>query len=88
MNPNSFLHHIPSTDTQETIARARGAYDALYKAILELPPNRERSLAITNLEQSAMWLIKGLVINDPESKVVPLPPEESYKETTQSKLAS
>jgi hypothetical protein len=33
------------------------------------PASRERSIALTELEGSAMWAIKSVVCNDPESEV-------------------
>ena len=33
------------------------------------PVSRERACEVTNLETAAMWVIKALVINDPNSKV-------------------
>ena len=41
----------------------RDLYEALYKEIETLPANRGRSIAMTELEQSAMWLNKGITNN-------------------------
>jgi len=42
----------------------------LDELIIELCPNsRQRSLAITSNEQTAMWAIKSVIFNDPESIV-------------------
>ena len=55
------------------IQEVREAYTTLHKFLLTLPPSRQNSIAITELETSAMWAIKGLVLNDPLSTQ----PEES-----------
>lgn len=45
----------------DKIAEARVEYQVLYTFIIgKIPESRERSLAITKLEESAMWLNKGL----------------------------
>ena len=62
MNP--FGYFKPSEEMLPLIQSMRDAYAALHRAILELPSSRERAIAITELETSAMWAIKGLVIND------------------------
>jgi hypothetical protein len=35
--------------------------------LMEAPESRERSVAFTKLEELAMWAIKSVVVNDPES---------------------
>lgn len=61
---NPFGYFKPSEDMLPVIQEMRVAYDTLYRKILTLPNSRERSVAITELETSSMWCIKGLVIND------------------------
>lgn len=46
------------------IQEVRNGYSALHNFLLTLPASRQRSVAITELETSAMWAIKGLVLND------------------------
>lgn len=70
---NPFGYFKPHEDALPVIQEVRVAYKALYDHIMTLPPSRERSVAITELETSAMWAIKGLVLNDPQSTQ----PEES-----------
>lgn len=41
----------------------RDLYEALYKELEALPSNRGRSVAMTHLEESAMWLNKGITNN-------------------------
>lgn len=65
----TFAHHVPSEAGIETIKRIREAYSNLLDELNALPASRQLSVAITNLETSAMWAIKGIVMNDPNSKV-------------------
>lgn len=56
----------------EKIAKLRKAFSDLHDVIESLAPaSREKSVALTNLETTAMWAIKSVVCNDPESEVVP-----------------
>lgn len=64
---NPFDYMKPSDDMQDIIRSVRNHYKELHAHLMQLPMSRERSLAITDLETSAMWAIKGLVINDPQS---------------------
>lgn len=66
--PNPFAYYKPSDLTQKKIKDVRDAYTFIHQLLLSLPESRERSVAITELETSCMWAIKGLVINDPESE--------------------
>lgn len=65
-----FAYHKPSDDGHARITAIREGYSKL-KQILEAnaPPSRHLSVAITELETSAMWAIKAVVFNDPGSKV-------------------
>ena len=65
-----YAYHSPSADGLRKITAIREAYSGVQK-ILELycPPSRQLSVAITELETSAMWAIKSVVFNDPESLV-------------------
>lgn len=66
----TFAYHKPSSDAIEKIEKIRKAYSDLNAVILETAPHsRERSVAITELETSAMWAVKSIVHNDPESEV-------------------
>jgi hypothetical protein len=64
MLKNPFSYHRPSDDALPTITATREAFKTLHAHLISLPNCRERSLAITNLEEAAMWAIKGLVMND------------------------
>ncbi len=66
----SYQYHKPSEDGLSKIAVLRQAFATIDDIMREnCPQSRELSLAITNLEQSAMWAIKAVVVNDPESEV-------------------
>lgn len=66
--PNSAKHpfdyHRPSETQVEQITTVREGCKKLYETLLALPPNRERSLAITKLEEVSMWANKGIVLHD------------------------
>ena len=65
-----FAYHAPSTEGLEKITKLREAYSVISKLIEEeCPVSRHRSVAITELETSAMWAIKAVVFNDPNSSV-------------------
>lgn len=61
---NPFGYFKPAEDMLPVIQEVRDAYTSLHKFLLTLPASRQRSIAITELETSAMWAIKGLVLND------------------------
>jgi hypothetical protein len=66
----SFAFHKPSPAAVEKIASLRQAFSYLAEYIEALAPaSRERSIAVTNLETSAMFAIKAIVCNDPASVV-------------------
>lgn len=64
---NPFGYFKPAEDMLPLIQETREAYSAVYKFLLSLPASRGRSIAITELETSSMWAIKGLVLNDSRS---------------------
>ena len=61
---NPFGYFKPAEEMLPKIQEVRDAYSALHKVLLALPASRQNSIAITELETSAMWAIKGLVLND------------------------
>jgi hypothetical protein len=68
----TFAHHKPSAEGLDKITTLRQAFSKLQDIIDEVcPAGRERALAATNLEMSAMWAIKGVVLLDPASEVSP-----------------
>ncbi len=66
----TYAYHKPSAASVDKIAKLRAAYSALEDLIDEVcPQSRERSIACTDLQTSAMWAIKAVVCNDPESVI-------------------
>lgn len=66
----TFAYHKPGERGRERLEQIREAYSELKQAVERLcPASRERSVAITELETSAMWATKSIVLNDPESTV-------------------
>lgn len=61
---NPFGYFKPAEAMLPLIQEVRVAYSNVHKFLLTLPPSRQRAIAITELETSAMWAIKGLVLND------------------------
>lgn len=68
----TFVYHKPTESTQSKITEVRKAFDVLADVIDAAIPtwSREKSVALTKLEEAIMWAIKALVCNDPESVVV------------------
>lgn len=66
----TYAYHKPSSEGLTRIKTLREAFSSLHNLVTETSPNtRERSVAITKLEETAMWAIKAVVCNDPESEV-------------------
>jgi hypothetical protein len=61
---NTFDYHTPSELQLLQMEKVRRAAKKLHEVLLALPPCRERSIAITNLEQTAMWANRGVVMSD------------------------
>lgn len=58
-----FEYQAPTDAHVQTITAVREKCKELYELLLTLPESRERSLAITKLEESSMWANKGIVFN-------------------------
>lgn len=70
MVDKTYQYHKPGASGLEKIAALRKGFSDLHDLCEEMAPkSRELSVALTNLEQSAMWAIKAVVCNDPESVV-------------------
>jgi hypothetical protein len=68
----TYQYHKPSDDGLAKTAKLRKAFSDLDDLIrANSPTGREQAVAITNLEQAAMWAIKAVVVNDPKSEVTP-----------------
>lgn len=65
----TYAYHSPAPKSLQKITEIREAFSKLQDLIESTAPvSRERSVAITELETAAMWAIKSIVCNDPESK--------------------
>jgi hypothetical protein len=65
-----YAYHQPSADGLAKIRKLRAHFsegERLIKAIC--PASRQQAIALTNNEQTAMWAIKAVVFNDPDSIV-------------------
>lgn len=66
----TFAYHKPSQEGLNKVKTLREAFSSLHNLITETCPHtRERSVALTELETTAMWAIKSVVCNDPESVI-------------------
>lgn len=65
-----YAYHAPSSDGLARITELREQFSALQQTIERVcPVSRHRSVALTELETTAMWAIKAVVFNDPDSLV-------------------
>lgn len=65
-----YAYHKPSAEGLEKINRLRAHFSEGERLIKEIcPPSRQASVAITENETTAMWAIKAVVFNDPNSEV-------------------
>ena len=63
----------PSPEAIGRIEALREEAKALGDIIFEfVEEGRERSLALTHLEEVAMWAVKGICLNDPEAREIPV----------------
>ena len=62
---NRFTYHAPKGNQPVRYERLREEAKELAMKIMEMvPPSRERSLAITNLEQAIFWANAGIARNE------------------------
>ena len=68
---NAFTDSCPSPEAQAVMERLRESYQAL-GALVDgsIPESREKSLAWTALEESAMWTFKALSIADTRVQMI------------------
>lgn len=65
-----YAYHKPSPDGLEKINKLRAHFSEGERLIKEVCPiSRHQSVALTNNETTAMWAIKAVVFNDPNSEV-------------------
>ena len=64
----TYNQHKLTTGTASNIETLRMEFTKLHLLIEEfVPTSRERAVALTNLEQAAMWAVKAAVVTDPAS---------------------
>lgn len=64
---NIFTYHAPVGDQTERYQRIRNTAKILASTIQDAcPESRERSLAMTNLQQAVMWANASIAINESE----------------------
>lgn len=62
---NSFTYHAPKPNQIPRYEELRDAGHTLASLLLShVPPSRERSLAMTKLEECIMWANKGIACNE------------------------
>lgn len=62
---NNFKYHAPGGTQKDRYERLRAEAKSLAEKINELcPDSREKSLAITNLEQALMWANAAIARNE------------------------
>lgn len=65
-----YAYHKPSPEGLNKINKLRAHFSEGERLIKEVcPESRQRSVAITENETTAMWAIKSVVFNDPNSEV-------------------
>ncbi len=65
-----YAYHKPSAESLKLIQNIREVFSNVETHLItDCPQSRELSIALTNLETAAMWAIKAVVVNDPESEV-------------------
>jgi hypothetical protein len=65
-----YAYHKPSPAGLDRVNELRLIFSEVERVIrLNCPESRQRSLALTSNEQTAMWAIKAVVFNDPDSEV-------------------
>jgi len=71
MADNPFVYRKPTEEQIARIERVRHACHEVHAILLEMIPNcRERSLAITKLEEVSMWANKAIVFHPNEAAPV------------------
>ncbi len=60
----SLSNQSPNAEQARSIVEVRAKAKRLLAVILdEAPASRERSLALTHLEETVMWAVKSIVLN-------------------------
>jgi hypothetical protein len=65
-----YAYHKPSVEGLKRITALREHFSEGERLIRQLcPQSRHQSVALTNNETTAMWAIKAVVFNDPDSEM-------------------
>ena len=64
MSKNPFEYQKPTDESVERLSQVRELCKNLYEALLTFKESRERSLAVTKLEEVSMWINKHIVFNE------------------------
>ena len=65
---NTYTYHRPHGDQPQRYERVRAAAKTFALTLLDnCPDSRERSVAMTNLQQSVMWANASIAINEAEA---------------------
>ena len=65
-----YAYHKPSPEGLAAINKLRAHFSEGERLMTEIcPKSRHLSVALTNNETTAMWAIKAVVFNDPNSEV-------------------
>jgi hypothetical protein len=70
MRGDPFVYHKPGEAGQKCLDENRKRFRTLRDWLKTLPQTREMSVALTNLQQAAMWANAAIVLNDPEAEVL------------------
>lgn len=64
-----YMYHKPGESVADALASVRTLFATADRDLRELIPNggRELAVAMTHLETAAMWAVKALVVNAPDS---------------------
>lgn len=63
-----YAYHKPSPKAQKAITELREMFSTVEETLKRVcPQSRQLSMAITKNEEAAMWAIKAVVFNDPDS---------------------
>ena len=65
-----YAYHKPSPEGRDKINKLREHFSEGERLMKEIcPQSRQLSVALTNNETTAMWAIKAVVFNDPNSQI-------------------
>lgn len=65
-----FFYHKPGDRGKETLTENRRRFRELRDWLKSLPQTRELSVALTKLQEAAMWSNAAIAITDPEAEVI------------------